>query len=238
MISPATKKRQLLTGSAIRRTTARVSDKAYILSCDYSSQAPSIALFDDHQIELLDEASVSPHALEDFIPSLDLLLKRHDLQTDRLSGFVTASGPGSFTGLRCCFAALKAMACVERRPITTVASDEIRALAWLNLHPETPRVSVVTTVGKYKAILASCDRSGNLVRTWLDCLNTTPAPILLDGTTLFTKEVHGKNVEVFTSSARLIGEYFQKARTSRRADTDAKRALLEPDYFGDRWKKA
>ena len=55
------------------------------------------------------------------IPEVAALLTKHGFARDDIDGFVVASGPGSFTGLRVGLAAVKALAEVLEKPIAAVS---------------------------------------------------------------------------------------------------------------------
>ena len=61
------------------------------------------------------------------IPQIAELLSKHDLSKADLDAFAVATGPGSFTGLRVGLAAIKALAEILRKPITTVSLLEVIA---------------------------------------------------------------------------------------------------------------
>jgi tRNA threonylcarbamoyladenosine biosynthesis protein TsaB len=61
------------------------------------------------------------------IPQIAELLSKHGLSKADLDAFAVATGPGSFTGLRVGLAAIKALAEILRKPITTVSLLEVIA---------------------------------------------------------------------------------------------------------------
>ena len=61
------------------------------------------------------------------IPQIAELLSKHGLSKADLDAFAVATGPGSFTGLRVGLAAVKALAEILRKPITTVSLLEVIA---------------------------------------------------------------------------------------------------------------
>jgi tRNA threonylcarbamoyladenosine biosynthesis protein TsaB len=63
------------------------------------------------------------------VPQIADLLSRHGSSQHNLDGFVVASGPGSFTGLRVGLAAIKGLAEVLRKPIAAVSLLEVLAVA-------------------------------------------------------------------------------------------------------------
>lgn len=63
------------------------------------------------------------------VPQIADLLSRQGFSKHNLDGFVVASGPGSFTGLRVGLAAIKGLAEVLRKPIAAVSLLEVLAVA-------------------------------------------------------------------------------------------------------------
>jgi tRNA threonylcarbamoyladenosine biosynthesis protein TsaB len=63
------------------------------------------------------------------VPQIAALLSKHGFTKQEIGGFVVASGPGSFTGLRVGLAAIKALAEVLNKPIAAVSLLEAVAVA-------------------------------------------------------------------------------------------------------------
>jgi tRNA threonylcarbamoyladenosine biosynthesis protein TsaB len=63
------------------------------------------------------------------IPQVAALLSKHGFQKNDLGGFVAASGPGSFTGIRVGLAAIKALGEATGKPIAAVSLLQAVALA-------------------------------------------------------------------------------------------------------------
>jgi tRNA threonylcarbamoyladenosine biosynthesis protein TsaB len=95
-----------------------------LLAADTSGKHGSIALArgDERSFEALE---VTPLAGGTFsaqlVPQIADLLSRHRFSRHDLDGFVVASGPGSFTGLRVGLAAIKGLAEVLHKPIAAVS---------------------------------------------------------------------------------------------------------------------
>ena len=105
----------------------------HLLALDTTSEYGSIALAEG--AELIEEAAVhSPdgfaHVLFDEIQNL---LARHRLNLRDLDGFASASGPGSFTGVRVGLTAVKGLAEACGRRV--VAVSNLEALAWFGTRP-------------------------------------------------------------------------------------------------------
>jgi tRNA threonylcarbamoyladenosine biosynthesis protein TsaB len=62
------------------------------------------------------------------VPQIAALLAKHGLTKNDIGGFVVASGPGSFTGLRVGLAAIKALAEILGKPIAAVSLLEAAAV--------------------------------------------------------------------------------------------------------------
>ena len=96
-----------------------------LLAADTSGKNGSIALAQcspDGNCEALEVVPLSGGMFSaQLIPQIAELLKRHNFSKHDLDGFAVASGPGSFTGLRVGLAAIKALAEVLSKPITSAA---------------------------------------------------------------------------------------------------------------------
>src|SRR5205807_773356 len=62
------------------------------------------------------------------VPQISALLAKHGFTKNDIDGFVVASGPGSFTGLRVGLAAIKALAEILDKPIAAVSLLEAIAI--------------------------------------------------------------------------------------------------------------
>ena len=107
---------------------ARSSGYVEILSLDTTGEFGSIALVkDDRVIE-----EVPLHSTDGFghilFGQIDRLLKRRSTALSDIDCFASASGPGSFTGVRVGLAAAKGLAESLGRPV--VAVSNLQALAW------------------------------------------------------------------------------------------------------------
>ena len=99
----------------------------WLLSIDTTGETGSIALVGDRG--LVEEITL--HSPEGFahvlFPAIEQLLSRHALTFESLDGFASASGPGSFTGVRVGLTAVKGLAEATRRKL--VAVSNLQALA-------------------------------------------------------------------------------------------------------------
>jgi tRNA threonylcarbamoyladenosine biosynthesis protein TsaB len=104
-----------------------------LLALDTTSEYGSIALVEG--AELIEEAALhSPEGFAHIVfDEIQNLLKRHRLKLRDLDGFASASGPGSFTGVRVGLTAVKGLAEACGRRV--VAVSNLQALAWSGTRP-------------------------------------------------------------------------------------------------------
>jgi tRNA threonylcarbamoyladenosine biosynthesis protein TsaB len=99
----------------------------YMLAVDTTGEWGSIALVNEQGV--VEEVAV--HSPEGFahilFGEIEQLLARHGLSFDRLDAFASASGPGSFTGVRVGLTAMMGLAEATGRPVLAVSN--LRALA-------------------------------------------------------------------------------------------------------------
>jgi tRNA threonylcarbamoyladenosine biosynthesis protein TsaB len=104
-----------------------------LLAVDTTGEFGSLALMDGPL--LLEEVPL--HSPEGFahilFQHIDRLLERHGLRFEDLDGFASASGPGSFTGVRVGLTAVKGLAEAVGRKV--VAVSNLEALAWFGTRP-------------------------------------------------------------------------------------------------------
>ena len=103
-----------------------------VLAADTSGKYGSVALArgDQHNFQLIEMVALAGGTFSaQLVPQIADLLSRHTLGKSELDGFVVASGPGSFTGLRVGLAAIKGLAEVLHKPIAAVSLLEVLALA-------------------------------------------------------------------------------------------------------------
>ena len=104
-----------------------------LLSLDTTSEFGSIALSEGDRI--LEQVELhSPEGFAHIIfGELQCLLERHGLTLKDLDGFASASGPGSFTGVRVGLTAAKGLAEATNRKVAPVSN--LQALAWFGTRP-------------------------------------------------------------------------------------------------------
>ncbi len=109
-----------------------------LLAVDTSGRQGSIALArtesaesrEGAAVEVIEVAPLSGGAFSaQLVPQVAALLTKHGFTKNDIDGFVVASGPGSFTGLRVGLAAVKALAEVLNKPIAAVSLLEALTLA-------------------------------------------------------------------------------------------------------------
>jgi tRNA threonylcarbamoyladenosine biosynthesis protein TsaB len=103
-----------------------------LLATDTSGRQGSIALARGSENGACEVIEVVPLGGGTFsaqlVPQIASLLANHGFTKNDIGGFVVASGPGSFTGLRVGLAAIKALAEILGKPIAAVSVLEAMAL--------------------------------------------------------------------------------------------------------------
>jgi tRNA threonylcarbamoyladenosine biosynthesis protein TsaB len=104
-----------------------------LLALDTTSEYGSIALAEG--AELIEEVALhSPEGFAHIVfDEIQNLLDRHRFNLSDLDGFASASGPGSFTGVRVGLTAVKGLAEACGRRV--VAVSNLEALAWFGTRP-------------------------------------------------------------------------------------------------------
>jgi tRNA threonylcarbamoyladenosine biosynthesis protein TsaB len=109
------------------------SDGMLLLVVDSSGRQGSVALAacgeETTRCEIVDcEALTGGMFSAELVPRIASLLSKHGYSLKQIDGFVVASGPGSFTGLRIGLAAIKGLAEVLGKPIAAVSLLEALAI--------------------------------------------------------------------------------------------------------------
>ena len=103
-----------------------------ILALDTTGETGSVALVGERGV--IEELAL--HSPDGFahtlFPAIQSLLARHALTLESLTGFASASGPGSFTGVRVGLTAVKGLAEATGRKVAAVSN--LRALASFGTH--------------------------------------------------------------------------------------------------------
>lgn len=105
----------------------------HVLAIDTSGDVGSIALAGERG--LIEEVTLdSPDGFAHVLfGEIERLLKRHDLNVWQMDAFASASGPGSFTGVRVGLTAVKGLAEATGRKV--IAVSNLQALAWHGSRP-------------------------------------------------------------------------------------------------------
>ncbi len=98
-----------------------------LLAADTSSNRTSLALMKDGEIISMQSDGVEPSASRMYV-LMDAVLRAGSVVIGDLTGLAIGAGPGSFTGLRVSFAALRTLAWARGIPLFPVNSLE--ALVW------------------------------------------------------------------------------------------------------------
>jgi tRNA threonylcarbamoyladenosine biosynthesis protein TsaB len=104
-----------------------------LLAVDTTGDSGSIALSEDDRV--IEEVSLhSPDGFAHVLfGEIEQLLTRHGLRLSQLDGFASASGPGSFTGVRVGLTAVKGLAEANGRKV--VAVSNLEALSTFGTQP-------------------------------------------------------------------------------------------------------
>jgi tRNA threonylcarbamoyladenosine biosynthesis protein TsaB len=105
----------------------------HVLAIDTTGEVGSIALVGERGLieeVVLDSPDGFAHVLFD---EIERLLERHGLNVWKIHAFASASGPGSFTGVRVGLTAVKGLA--EATGHKVIAVSNLQALAWYGSRP-------------------------------------------------------------------------------------------------------
>jgi tRNA threonylcarbamoyladenosine biosynthesis protein TsaB len=93
-----------------------------VLAVDTTTPSGSVALLEDET--LLGEANVESAATHSarLLRSIDFLLGAAGRDVKNIDAFAVAAGPGSFTGIRIGFGAVKALAFASGKPVAPVST--------------------------------------------------------------------------------------------------------------------
>ena len=105
----------------------------HVLAIDTTGESASIALVGEQG--LLEEVALdSPDGFAHVLfGEIERLLARHHLRIDQVDAFASASGPGSYTGVRVGLTAVKGLAEATGRKVAAVSN--LQALAWYGSRP-------------------------------------------------------------------------------------------------------
>ncbi len=203
-------------------------DNPVWLAMDLSGAVGTVALLRPGG-ELLEQGTLArgQHS-ENLLPEIERLLKAHGLVLSCVERFFTCNGPGSFTGLRVAYSALKAFALAHPRPIEVLDGHEIRALAYLaevRLPPEQLDVVTQLTRDRFLVTQFECTRP-RLGRTSqkIETTYTQGSLRLVD-----KPELEGI---YFGLQAKYLGAHFLNAESRKTISEKADLISASPEYFG------
>ena len=210
--------------------TSPMSNKDELwLSVDLSAQAGSLSLHRSRAGALtllaeLDLEDGGKHS-ESVLPAVAAVLSQASIAFDQVDRFITSSGPGSFTGLRIAFSALKAFAQASGKPFETVDGHEARALHWLERNPAPSRIAAVTAITRDSLL-------------WTEFVPDANG-VLVEREELLPAEPE-VNFPVARAplKARHLAEALNQAKSRTRLKTTDGIAAASPRYFGARWEKS
>jgi tRNA threonylcarbamoyladenosine biosynthesis protein TsaB len=168
-----------------------------ILAVDTTGEFGSLALIDDERV--IEEVPLhSPDGFGHILfPEIERLLARHGLGLDRMDGFASASGPGSFTGVRIGLTAVKGLAEATGRKVAAVSN--LQALACFGTRALRATVIDARRGEVYGAVYDSALRTvrEEVVVPFPAWLNTLPAgdlEFITAGYTIAASQVNGAPV--------------------------------------------
>ncbi len=205
-----------------------------ILSIDTTTEFGSLALVcGDEVVEemLLHSKDGFAHLL---FPHAERLLGKHGWTLDDLDCLAGASGPGSFTGVRVCLAAVKGLAQALGRPVAAVSN--LQALAWFGKAPLRAAVLDARRGEIYGAVYSGvleivCDEVVAKFPSWLETLpvgelefvatDFTPFRQALAGTRFESVPVRAAPRALAGAIGRIAATRFERGLLSDPADVDA-----------------
>jgi len=98
------------------------------LAIDRSSAHPGMAIFDGAELAFEHVWDGEPTRAPEWLAEVAQQLAEHSMAADQMERFVCGLGPGSFSGIRACLAALQGLALPGGRPVFGVASAAALAL--------------------------------------------------------------------------------------------------------------
>lgn len=106
-----------------------------ILALDSSTDACSVALYQDGQVTSLFELASKSHT-QRLLPMVDQLLSEQQLPLSSVDAIAFGRGPGSFTGLRICLGVVQGLAFGAQKPVIPVSTLAAMALAYYQRQPQ------------------------------------------------------------------------------------------------------
>lgn len=112
------------------------------LALDTSTEACSVALWQDGKVNALAEVCPQQHSKR-ILPMVQQLLSEHELPLSQLDGLVFGRGPGSFTGVRIGVGVVQGLAFGADLPVFGVSTLQAMAQAAMALHGASDVVSAI-----------------------------------------------------------------------------------------------
>lgn len=195
------------------------------LSLDLSAPTGSISLH-SHQrgrVKLRAEVTLDDagkHS-ESVLTGIEATLAQAEVGLETVTRFLTSTGPGSFTGLRVAFSALKAFSMAGGQAIELLDGHEVLALHHL-MHTaphQTGEIRVATRVTRESLLVSSFRTDG---RAGLDLVSEKVETVA--GTAVLAP-----------MQARYLAETLALAKSRRTLTTLEDIAAATPKYFGSRF---
>lgn len=139
-----------------------------ILALDSSTDACSVALYADGQLDTRFELATKSHT-QRLLPMVDELLNTHHLKLHNLDAIAFGRGPGSFTGLRICMGIVQGLAFGAQLPVVPVSTLQTMAVGYYRANPDTHLPVVVALDARMDEVYWGLfKRAGNLASAQCD----------------------------------------------------------------------
>jgi tRNA threonylcarbamoyl adenosine modification protein YeaZ len=165
---------------------------------------------------------------ESVLPGIERVLKSAHLPFSKIDRFITSTGPGSFTGLRIAFSALKAFALATGKPVDLVDGHDARAWAYWAAHGTSP-VRVASAITRESFLVSRYDSA---VAPFAPVGREVVATLPNDG--LLLVERPEQPGTCFPLQARHLAECLLHAKSRRTLANPTDLAAASPNYFGSR----
>ncbi len=187
---------------------------------------------------------------EAMIPALIQLFEKSHLSMSAIQKLLVMDGPGSYTGLRIAYAAIKAFAMSKNLPVVAIKSHEAKALAYAeSVLWELPydHIYCVSNHSMNRYVSAHYRLRNNnqlqfvrenVVTGLNDFENADSALILTDDedvSFMMPKEA-GVEVKTFPLQANFLFKAFDKSTSKKEYTTLEEVIALSPTYYGESFK--